>query len=147
MESLESEKKYRHLFESSPFSVMLMDLRTRILEYNDATCILLGYSKEELIGKSRIEITANPSQIIPLLKRRFRKLLKGDPIGAFEHQLIRKDNKKVWVSSLSSLVQIKNRMLMISNRLNLHLLPHIYQFFARLYYPDLLLRSIDPLMP
>ena len=47
---IESEKKYRNLFEGSPLAMWLFDCETLdILDVNDATVQLIGYTKEELL--------------------------------------------------------------------------------------------------
>ena len=48
----ESENKFRLLFDLSPDGIMLEDSSGRILEVNSALCCVLGYSREELIGKN-----------------------------------------------------------------------------------------------
>jgi PAS domain S-box-containing protein len=46
----ENEKKYRNIFERSKDAVFLADKDFTFKDVNPATCELLGYSKEELLG-------------------------------------------------------------------------------------------------
>ncbi|MFW9874917.1 MAG: PAS domain-containing protein [Candidatus Thorarchaeota archaeon] len=48
----ESEEKYRNLFNNAPFAIILFNLEGTFLDCNDATNLISGYSKEELIGKN-----------------------------------------------------------------------------------------------
>ncbi len=54
----ESENRFRRIFEGSPFGMTLSDGDDRrILQANPAFCEMLGYSAEELIGRSLRELT------------------------------------------------------------------------------------------
>ncbi|HTN44993.1 MAG TPA: ATP-binding protein [Flavipsychrobacter sp.] len=48
----ENERKYRNIFERSRDVIFLADDQLRFLDVNDACFLMLGYKKEELIGKS-----------------------------------------------------------------------------------------------
>ena len=62
---VESEEKYRRLFESSNDSILLLDEDTgKIIDSNPFVFNLLGYSKDELIGRKIFEISPF-SNIIP----------------------------------------------------------------------------------
>ena len=50
--SFSAEEKYKILIENLPFAFILLDSKGLIKEINDTTTKLLGYLKEELIGKS-----------------------------------------------------------------------------------------------
>jgi PAS domain S-box-containing protein len=49
---LETEQRYRTLYEKSPDLLRTIDLSGNIIDCNDAYCSYLGYSREEVIGKS-----------------------------------------------------------------------------------------------
>jgi len=71
----EVEERFRLAFQTSPDAVNINDLKTgRYIEVNEGFCSITGYSKEEVIGKSSLEINiwANPVQrakMVELLKR------------------------------------------------------------------------------
>ncbi len=48
----ESELRFRSLFENSPFAYLSLDWNGCLLDVNENLCQLLGYSKDELLGKS-----------------------------------------------------------------------------------------------
>ncbi len=54
---IESERRYRSLFELSPLGMCLMNDKGIILEVSDNICKMVGYSKEELIGQSIQRLT------------------------------------------------------------------------------------------
>ena len=49
---LESEEKFRAIFENNSAAIAIIDLDTTISMVNDAYCIMSGYSPEEVVGMS-----------------------------------------------------------------------------------------------
>ncbi|TFG15510.1 PAS domain S-box protein [Candidatus Thorarchaeota archaeon] len=68
----ESEQKYRALFESLGDAVFIHDLEGHFLEVNDVACERLGYSKEELLNLSPMDIDAE--EFAPKVPGRIREL-------------------------------------------------------------------------
>lgn len=63
IELIESEKKYRLLFENNPIPMWILDINTRrILDVNEAAIKNYGYSREEFIGKNAIELRGSEDQ-------------------------------------------------------------------------------------
>lgn len=52
----ESEEKYRSLIELAPESIFIADKTGKYIEVNEAACNLLKYSKEEIVGKTIIDL-------------------------------------------------------------------------------------------
>jgi PAS domain S-box-containing protein len=95
------EERYFHLFNSmlDPVFVYLVEedgTPGPFVEVNDAACRLLGYTRDELMTKSRLEVT--PSEFQPTLLGAIRKI---SPQGAtqIESELIAKDGKRYTVES------------------------------------------------
>ncbi|MFX0071602.1 MAG: PAS domain S-box protein [Candidatus Hermodarchaeota archaeon] len=54
---VKSEKKYRHLFESSPFATWIMDENNRVIESNLATNKFFShFTRDDIIGKRPVEL-------------------------------------------------------------------------------------------
>ncbi len=53
----ESEERFRTLFSKAPIGVATADARCRFLDANDAFCGMLGYSKEQLLRKTILDVT------------------------------------------------------------------------------------------
>ncbi|MFX1315226.1 MAG: PAS domain S-box protein [Promethearchaeota archaeon] len=112
----ESEEKYRHLFESSPYAICLMEVDGTILDCNSTMNTLLSaYKKKDLEGKKFTEVISivkRPEFLIYVLKERWAKFLEGDKLGPLEFELTRVDGKKFWLDIQSSLVKVEDKMLM-----------------------------------
>ncbi len=51
-----SEEKFRRIVETAGEGFLLMDENLRIVDVNEAYCKLLGYSREEIIGKTPLDL-------------------------------------------------------------------------------------------
>ncbi len=103
MEELES--KYRQLFEHSPESIVLLKLNGTIFDVNHATEVQFGYKKDDLLNINYLTLAAYPSNLIPLFKSRFSRLLEGEPIKPIEFEIFKKDGSKAWISTQISLIK------------------------------------------
>lgn len=64
MELKASEQQYKYLFENNPGAMMIWELATgKILDINDRTCELYGYSREELLRMTVYDV--RPPEEVP----------------------------------------------------------------------------------
>jgi PAS domain S-box-containing protein/small GTP-binding protein len=105
----ESENKYRHLFQDSPFSILLIDSKGVVVDCNPALEKSLGYEKNELISKKFIDLSIIPEDYLINLLQRFKKEEKDRIFPPIEIQLYKKDGNLIWVSMQTSFVKIYNQ--------------------------------------
>ena len=89
-----SEERFRNLFENSPVAYQSLDEQGRYIDVNDELCQLMGYSREELLGKYFGEFWS------PEMQRYFPKKFesfKSDGIICAELYLVTKDSTTVTV--------------------------------------------------
>ena len=93
---IESEEKYRHLFQKSPFFVGLVDLNGVLIDCNDVVNNLLSiHTKDDIIGKNFREIFAineKNNEIIPLFKKLYENIIRGETTDPIEFNLITKQS-------------------------------------------------------
>ncbi len=90
----ESEKKFKHVFESANVGKSITSLEGEI-ESNNAFCELLGYSPKELRNKKWQEIT--PPEEIEDIKALLEPLLKGEKESLrFNKRYIHKNGSFIW---------------------------------------------------
>ncbi len=89
---LESEKRYRRLFNLLPYGAELIDLHGRIMECNPNTAHMLGYEPDELIGKHITTLFKKTSHIE--FENKFAKIKKGDPQQA-DIKMVHKDGSVI----------------------------------------------------
>ena len=107
----DSEECLRILFDYAPDAYYISDLKGNFIDGNKEAEKLIGYKKEELIGKNFLKLKLLSLADIPkaakLLAKNFRRL----PTGPDEFVLNRKDNSKVTVEISTYPVKIKGRAL------------------------------------
>jgi PAS domain S-box-containing protein len=108
---MDSEEKYRQLFEHSPESIVLLKLNGTIFDINVATEVQSGYTKDDLLNKNYLKLAVYPSNLIPLFKSRFSRLLEGKPNKPIEFEIYKKDGSKAWLSSQISLINFGEEQL------------------------------------
>ncbi|MFX1521788.1 MAG: PAS domain-containing protein, partial [Promethearchaeota archaeon] len=106
LQLIESEKRYRGLYESSIDGILSVDMDNRIIECNHAFAEMLGYTKDELSKLSTSDIT--PSNYHDMVA----EIITGQVItrghsDEFETELLKKDGKLVPVSARIWLIKDK----------------------------------------
>jgi diguanylate cyclase (GGDEF)-like protein/PAS domain S-box-containing protein len=104
---LESEERFRAVFESALVGIARLDLSGRIVDTNRAMQEMFGYLLDELRGRPLRDFV-HPEEADPAA-RDFKDLAEGtiDHCRA-ERRIIRKDNHPVWVNLTASLVRDAN---------------------------------------
>ena len=92
-----SEEKLKHYLESSPDAIYIHDLRGNLLYGNQAIERLTGYLKQEIIGKSLLEIPILSPEYLPKATRLLESNAEGKPTGPDEFELIGKDGRRTFV--------------------------------------------------
>ncbi|MHA1893231.1 MAG: PAS domain-containing sensor histidine kinase, partial [Candidatus Helarchaeota archaeon] len=92
---LSSERKYRIITESANDLICVLNRFYRFEYINEHACLsLLGYSKDDLLGKKFTKINS-PNEIDKVAELAMRSIVKGD--RTLETKLVRKDGREVWV--------------------------------------------------
>jgi len=100
------------IIESMVDALMVVDPDTIIRTVNRATCELLGYKEDELIGKPAKIIF--PEEAIPHKREKLEKLIGDGELKNYETYLKAKDGKKITVLFNGSMVKDKDgRMIRI----------------------------------
>jgi len=90
---IESEKKYRGLFNDALDMIHIVDKEGRIIDANPAELKTLGYTRQEYLGKPLIEIV-HP-EYVAITREKLEKVLEGEIIDKYETALVTKDGEKV----------------------------------------------------
>ncbi len=102
-----SKEKYKHLFEQAPFPIIIIDNKANIIDCNDITEKIFGYSKKDLIHQNYLRFSAYPPEFIPILKERLKNSWNGIKVEPLPLKLRKKDGNITWIISMLSRVNIK----------------------------------------
>jgi diguanylate cyclase (GGDEF)-like protein/PAS domain S-box-containing protein len=97
-------ERFRTAFDNAPIGMALIAPDGRWSQVNPALCRLLGYTEEELLGMTFLELT-HPADRTESLERRLRQLAGDSPELRIEKRYVRSDGKVVWVTVTSTLVR------------------------------------------
>jgi len=87
-----SEEKYRRIVETAAEGFFLMDDRLRITDVNMACCRMLGYTREELIGKRPIDFASDKFKQFMLFNK---ERLMQEEYRESEGTVIAKDGRHI----------------------------------------------------
>jgi PAS domain S-box-containing protein len=107
----ESERKYRAVFESANDAVLLETVDGRILDVNENACVLLGYTKKELLALGVSDLV--PPEARAWLPRVTDAILQDRTFRA-EAVNVHKSGRHIPVEISASTMQVDDRTLVLA---------------------------------
>ncbi len=92
----ESEEKYRRFYEDAPLGYQSLDASGNFLDVNREWLNILGYSKEEVIGRFFADFVAPES--LETFVVNFPRFKEGGKTRGTEFEMIKKDGSRITVS-------------------------------------------------
>ena len=102
----ESEKKYRNLYDNTPFSEVLIDTQGVVVDMNPKAKEMFGYDRHEVIGKKFMNLSIIHQDYLPNLLTVFRKFVKGETLHRMDVKINRKDGVVFWANLQAALTKI-----------------------------------------
>ena len=87
-----SEEKFRRIVETAGEGFILMDEELEIIDVNDAYCKMLGFSREEIIGKTPIDLASDGFRQFMMSNR---EEILATEYREFEGTVVAKDGRHV----------------------------------------------------
>ena len=107
----ESEERLMILFESAPDTIYLIDSEGRFIDANRAAFELIGFARDEVIGKSLAELDLLSAEQLSKAEASLKKVVAGKLSGPNEYNLKRKDGCYVSIEVRTFPVKIEGKML------------------------------------
>jgi diguanylate cyclase (GGDEF)-like protein/PAS domain S-box-containing protein len=101
----ESEELFRSYLEYAPDAVYMSDLKGNFLYGNRKCEEIIGYRREELLGKNLLELNILPEKSLNKSAELLMASMEGKPTGPDEIELICKDGRLISVEINTSVVQ------------------------------------------
>ena len=108
-----SEHRSRILFEYAPDAYYLFDLRGKFVDGNKAAEALSGYRRNELIGKSFLELNLLPPEGLARAATGLTRNAQGEPTGPEEFSFRAKDGNEVTVEIRTYPVHLQGEVLVL----------------------------------
>lgn len=108
---LESERKFRTLFNSSSDEIYVLDFEEKFIEVNQVVCDVLGYHKEELLDMHLRDIKSHKyTELIPSIANEIKS--KGLLVFESEHET--KDGRIIPVEIKSRVIDYNDKKAILS---------------------------------
>ena len=92
----ESEERLRQLIEYAPDAIYMNDLNGTFLDGNKQVELMIGYKKEELVGRNLLEAGVLLEKYAQKSIEDLMKNSRGERSGPDEYELKRKDGDTIW---------------------------------------------------
>jgi PAS domain S-box-containing protein len=99
---LQSERKYRDLFENAIDPIFVVDQGLRYIDVNGKAVEMSGYTKDELLRRTVLDMI--PQNQVPRLKTELQKLRQQGANEKFESKMLTKDGRVIDIEVNSSAV-------------------------------------------
>ncbi len=97
--------KFRNLMRAANDLIMMLDMSGDIVECNDAIFRIMGYGREEVIGRSPSEFS--PPARREIVRTNFGKILRGEITRAIEVPYLKKNGELVYLDVNLNIVRVK----------------------------------------
>ena len=107
---IESEEKYRYLFEQSPTIIILLNSKGQIVDINPAALASFGYKREDFLNKKLRNLDTIPPESILIIAQLFQDIFKKEIIESIELQFFDSNCNKIWFKLQASLIHRDNEV-------------------------------------
>jgi len=104
----ESERKYRNIYENTPFSVVLIDSQGVVVDANPTTEVMFGYKVDETVGNKFMDLSIIHPDYLSTIFTLFKKFVKGEKMHRIDIQIQRKNGTVFWANLQAALMKISD---------------------------------------
>ncbi|NMB82717.1 MAG: PAS domain S-box protein, partial [Ignavibacteria bacterium] len=112
-ELIASEEKFRLLVEKAPLGIYYSNFKGEFIYGNKAAEDLIGYKKEELLGKNFLQCGLLSTNEIPIAAKLLARSLLGKSTGPDQLKLIKKDGTTVEVEISTQVINVGNQKIIM----------------------------------
>ncbi|MEM3373503.1 MAG: PAS domain S-box protein [Candidatus Anstonellales archaeon] len=106
-------ERLKILFENAPDAIFVCDYEGKIIEANKASEALVGYSKDEALGKSFFELNLFDKANFYKAAKVFYKALKTQPTGPDEIVIFNRNGDKLYIEVSTHPIVIEGKKLIL----------------------------------
>jgi PAS domain S-box-containing protein len=108
----QQKDEFEAIFKNSKDGIAITDLQLNFLDFNDAYLNMTGFSKDELLAKSCIELSASEDK--ERSKKALEIVMRDGHIENFEKSCIVKDGKRLFVNMAITFMPDKKRLVLVT---------------------------------
>ena len=143
LKSYQLSSRFKQVFHNTGFGIMIVDKNRNLIEVNPKFCEMLGFTKEELIGKNAQFIHISNKAYEEFGEKAFNLVRNKKPVN-LDWPFKKKNNKKIWfriagdpvadkdevlwtVVDITERVEAQNRIEELASKLSKYLSPQVYR--------------------
>ena len=112
---LESEKLFKGYLENAPDGIYMSDLEGNFLYGNSKCEEMIGYRREELIGKNLLELNILPGKYLDKAAQLLQANIEGKSTGPDDFDLITKEGRLIPVEINTGVVQRMGQVVVLAS--------------------------------
>ncbi|MDD2697628.1 MAG: PAS domain-containing sensor histidine kinase [Arcobacteraceae bacterium] len=109
LEIIKQKEEFETIFNTSKDGIAILDLNSNYLDFNDAYLEMTGFTREELLTKSSLDLTIQEDK--ERSKKSIEDVIKYGFVKNFEKSYLLKDNKIITINMSLALMPDKNRII------------------------------------
>ena len=135
--------RFKQVFHNTGFGIMIVDKNRNLIEVNPKFCEMLGYTKEELIGKNAEILHISNKTYKEFGEKAFNQVRNNKPVN-LDWPMRKQNKEKIWVRiagdpvrdkdevlwtvvDITERVKAKERIDQLASKLSRYLSPQVYQ--------------------
>ena len=135
--------RFKQVFHNTGFGIMIVDKNRNLIEVNPKFCEMLGYTKEELIGKNAEILHISNKTYKEFGEKAFNQVRNNKPVN-LDWPMRKQNREKIWVRiagdpvrdkdevlwtvvDITERVKAKEKIDQLASKLSRYLSPQVYQ--------------------
>ena len=102
--------RFKQVFHNTGFGIMIVDKNRNLIEVNPKFCEMLGYTKEELIGKNAEILHISNKTYKEFGEKAFNQVRNNKPVN-LDWPMRKQNREKIWVRIAGDPVRDKDEVL------------------------------------
>ncbi len=98
-----SEQNFRQIFEEAPIGMAVVGLDERFTKANNVLCNMVGYSEQELMARTPLDIT-HPKDV-DLSKQLAQEMLNATGSSCVEKRYVKKSGEMLWATRTGCIIR------------------------------------------
>jgi two-component system sensor histidine kinase/response regulator len=98
-----SEQSFRQIFEEAPIGMAVVGLDERFRQVNTTLCHMLGYSAQELMSRSALDVTYPDD--VEQTRQRAQAMLDGAARCSIEKRYVRQNGEMLWATRTACMIR------------------------------------------
>ena len=135
--------RFKQVFHNTGFGIMIVDKNRNLIEVNPKFCEMLGYTKEDLIGKNAEILHISNKTYKEFGEKAFNQVRNNKPVN-LDWPMRKQNREKIWVRiagdpvrdkdevlwtvvDITERVKAKDKIEQLASKLSKYLSPQVYQ--------------------